>query len=56
MNISNFVAEITQLHREAIIRWKKDGLNFSQQGCLNLVEENHAFNFQLWHAQLPCVL
>ena len=43
--------DIRALHAESIIRWKKTGVTHCQQGFLGLVEENHAFNYQLWHAE-----
>lgn len=45
------VAEIANLHRESIVRWKASELVLNQQHFLALVEENHAFNYQLWHAE-----
>ncbi|MGL6030130.1 MAG: DUF4254 domain-containing protein [Legionella sp.] len=42
---------ITQLHKECIISWKNNGLAFNHQEFYQLVEENHAFNYQLWHAE-----
>lgn len=51
MNILNHVADIAALQRECIIQWKKDGIKLSQDHFFKLVEENHAFNYQLWHAE-----
>ncbi|WED43008.1 DUF4254 domain-containing protein [Legionella cardiaca] len=45
------VNEITALHQDSIIRWKSDGLILNQKNFLALVEENHAFNYRLWHAE-----
>lgn len=45
------VATITQLHHHCIIQWKSSGVNHQHQGFYRLVEENHAFNYQLWHAE-----
>ena len=42
---------ITTLHKERIIYWKSNGLVYEYQGFLQLVEQNHAFNYQLWHAE-----
>lgn len=42
---------ITGLHKEQIIKWKKTDVFFEQEGFYRLVEENHAFNYQLWHAE-----
>ncbi len=51
MNRLSIVDDIATLHRESIINWKKNGINLNQQDFLKLVEENHAFNYQLWHAE-----
>ncbi len=45
------VNDIANLHRDCIIRWKSSGLVMSHSHFLALVEENHAFNYQLWHAE-----
>ena len=45
------VNDITTLQRECIIQWKKTGIQLDQADFLKLVEENHAFNYQLWHAE-----
>lgn len=45
------VNAIALLHKESIITWKKSGVIFAQQNILALVEENHAFNYLLWHAE-----
>lgn len=44
-------AEISNLQQICIILWKDQGLKLNQNGFLGLVEENHAFNYQLWHAE-----
>lgn len=46
-----YAAEIAIVQRECILNWKKNGLILSQQDFLKLVEESHAFNYQLWHAE-----
>ena len=51
MTFVNFATEIALLHRECITHWKKDGITFNQMDFLKIVEENHAFNYQLWHAE-----
>ncbi|RUQ91080.1 DUF4254 domain-containing protein [Legionella septentrionalis] len=51
MKPETFVPEITKLQQDSIINWKKDNIQFKQEGFLRLVEENHAFNYQLWHAE-----
>ncbi|WP_392538502.1 DUF4254 domain-containing protein [Legionella sp. 227] len=45
------VAEITNLHKNSIITWKASGIVHQHQEFYRLVEENHAFNYQLWHAE-----
>lgn len=45
------VTEITNLQRNSIILWKEKGLTLTQKDFFALVEENHAFNYQLWHAE-----
>ncbi|NSL17131.1 DUF4254 domain-containing protein [Tatlockia micdadei] len=45
------VTEIADLHHNCIVRWKNSELIFNHQNFLALVEENHAFNYQLWHAE-----
>jgi len=42
---------ITALQRECIVRWKADEVALQEKGFYQLVEENHAFNYQLWHAE-----
>ncbi|KGP62990.1 hypothetical protein EP47_02755 [Legionella norrlandica] len=42
---------IINLHKTSIIRWKLSGIEYQHEHFLKLVEENHAFNFQLWHAE-----
>ena len=51
MNILHHVTDIADLHRECIIQWKKEGVNLTRDNFFRLVEENHAFNYQLWHAE-----
>lgn len=45
---SNF---LINLHKESIKRWKKNGIDYKYNGIYQLAEENHAFNYQLWHAE-----
>ncbi|MDF1758726.1 MAG: DUF4254 domain-containing protein [Legionellaceae bacterium] len=51
MNMLNIVGEIEDLHFKSILKWKKDGVLLSHSELLGLVEENHAFNYRLWHAE-----
>lgn len=45
------VEEIVNLHRECIPRWKQSEIDFQEENFLRLVEENHAYNFQLWDTE-----
>lgn len=51
MNLSSFVKEIIDFQEQAIIRWKSSGVNRQAHDFLEFVEANHAFNYQLWHAE-----
>lgn len=45
--------EIIALHQQAILDWELAARQplFMQKNFLALVEKNHAFNYQLWHAE-----
>ncbi|KTC85068.1 DUF4254 domain-containing protein [Legionella brunensis] len=45
------VTEIATLHHDCIFNWKANGILLNQKNFLALVEENHAFNYRLWHAE-----
>ncbi|MDA9271829.1 DUF4254 domain-containing protein [bacterium] len=47
----NVVTKIAALHRDSIVHWKQTGVHLTHAHFLKLVEENHAFNYQLWHAE-----
>lgn len=47
----NYANDIIRLHKDAIIQWKNTGITHVQKNFLALVEENHAFNYQLWHTE-----
>ena len=51
MKPEHFVTELASLHRDSIVQWKKHTVTITQEGFLKLVEENHGFNYQLWHAE-----
>ena len=51
MSILNHINDIAPLQRECIINWKTNGIQLKQDNFFKLVEENHAFNYQLWHAE-----
>ena len=42
---------VKSIHRDSIIRWKAGGIQSLHQGFAGLVEMNHAYNYQLWHAE-----
>lgn len=43
--------DIRTLHHEAILRWSASPVAIQSQDFLKLVEENHAFNVQLWNTE-----
>jgi hypothetical protein len=47
----NYATNIAALQHQCTIDWKKNGIKLNQKDFLALVEENHAFNYQLWHAE-----
>ncbi|MDX1836303.1 DUF4254 domain-containing protein [Legionella taurinensis] len=49
--MSTLVESIKELHHHRIIDWKQQGITTHEEGFLGLVEQNHAFNYQLWHAE-----
>jgi len=51
MPFINLVPQIISLQHDCIIQWKKSAINLCHADFLRLVEENHAFNYQLWHAE-----
>lgn len=51
MNPQQLTNQLETLHRETIIRWKQGSVQLTQQGFLKIVEENHAYNYQLWHEE-----
>lgn len=44
-------SEIIHLQQNTISKWKEQGIVLTQTEFLLLVEKNHAFNLQLWHAE-----
>ncbi|MDP3562303.1 MAG: DUF4254 domain-containing protein [Legionellaceae bacterium] len=47
----NVESDIVTLHNQSILKWKQHGISLHCNDFLRIVEENHAFNFQLWHAE-----
>ncbi|HHF7374911.1 DUF4254 domain-containing protein [Legionella bozemanae] len=45
------VEKIITLQKNAIGQWKASGIVHQHEKFYRLVEENHAFNYQLWHAE-----
>lgn len=45
------LSTLLTLHKNTILEWKVSGVTFQNQDLYKLVEENHAFNYQLWHAE-----
>lgn len=46
------MSAIMTLHETSIKRWKKaENIDFQATDFLAIVEQNHAFNYQLWHAE-----
>ncbi|MDP1603462.1 MAG: DUF4254 domain-containing protein [Legionella sp.] len=45
------IPAIAAFHRDSIIRWKETQVNCSEKDFLAIVEKNHSFNYQLWHAE-----
>jgi len=43
--------QIAAVQRDCTTNWKLSTVELKQEGFLKLVEENHAFNYQLWHAE-----
>lgn len=39
------------LQQKCLVDWKDKGIQLLQKGFLNIVEQNHAYNFKLWHAE-----
>ena len=39
------------LHKECIELWKEQGIQYNATGIYQLAEENHSYNYQLWHAE-----
>lgn len=51
MNSHFSISALLSLHQQCIEQWKISGVSYSQTGIYQLVEENHSFNYQLWHAE-----
>lgn len=51
MNITHLSEQIVNIQQQRIALWKQTPIEPNTEGFLRLVEENHAFNFRLWHAE-----
>jgi hypothetical protein len=49
--LTNFAADIAIFQQARIVDWKTNGIALNQINFLELVEKNHSFNYQLWHAE-----
>ncbi len=45
------VRQITDLHRDAVVRWHSGKLDNPFDGLLSVACQQHQFNFQLWHEE-----
>jgi Protein of unknown function (DUF4254) len=45
------IPTLLALQKDCIVTWKTQGITRSHTDFYQLVEENHAFNYQLWHAE-----
>jgi len=43
--------EIIQLQMDKILEWKSSGITLTYTDLPGLIEQNHSFNYQLWHAE-----
>ncbi|WP_367608052.1 DUF4254 domain-containing protein [Legionella sp. W05-934-2] len=43
--------DIVTLHDQLTKRWKSDGVHTELSNLAGLIEQNHSFNYQLWHAE-----
>jgi hypothetical protein len=44
-------SNLINLHQKCIQLWNAQGIQYTQTGVYQLIEENHAFNYQLWNAE-----
>lgn len=45
------VPEVLQLHTETVERWHSEAISNTYTGVLQLICEQHSYNFQLWHEE-----
>lgn len=51
MTYLEYTNKIASIQCDCIIRWKQQGVDSREQDFFKIVEENHAYNYQLWHAE-----
>lgn len=51
MTIKELILKIVPLQQHWIVEWKENKVQLTQTDFLQLVEENHHFNFLLWNAE-----
>lgn len=51
MQLTNLAPQIIAVQVACMKRWDMHPSSLVQEGFFALIEENHAFNFQLWHAE-----
>lgn len=49
--LTHIATVISTLHHDCMNRWQPNAITLSAENFLKIVEENHAFNYQLWHAE-----
>jgi hypothetical protein len=49
--LQSLVTQITDLHRECVLRWHSGTLDNSHDGLLATVCQQHQFNYLLWHEE-----
>ena len=48
---TEFVKQVIQLHREAVVRWHEQDVDNPHDGLQAVVCQQHQFNFLLWHEE-----
>lgn len=47
----SIIVKIAQIHDNCIARWQQNEINLQDDGFKMLIENNHAFNYQLWQTE-----
>ena len=45
------VQQVTDLHRDTVVRWHNQPIDNPYEGVMATVCEQHSYNFQLWHEE-----